>query len=55
MTNIDNNMKIIKHLQKLLLFDNTGVWVKNDDSTLLMAYSSSLMHAIIVHNHLPFS
>lgn len=35
MTNIDGSMiKIIKEVQKILLFDKTGVWVKSDDNPL---------------------
>ena len=35
MTNIhDSTMQIIKHAQKLLSFDRTVVWVKNDDNPL---------------------
>ena len=36
MTNIDDSaIQIMKHARKSLLFDSTGVWVKNDDNPLL--------------------
>ena len=35
MTNTDDStIQIIKHARKSLLFDSTGVWVKNDDNPL---------------------
>ena len=36
MTNIDDStIQIIKYGRKSLLFDNTGVWIKNDDNPLI--------------------
>ena len=35
MNNIDDSkIQIIKHARKLLLFDRTGVWIKNDNNPL---------------------
>ena len=35
MTNTDDStIQIIRHARKSLLFDSTGVWVKNDDNPL---------------------
>ena len=42
MTNIDDStIQIIKHARKSLLFDSTGVWVKNDGNPLFDVTMSS--------------